>query len=577
MQLISLTANQSSFKPVYFKNETGLNFIVAIQKNPNSSVKGKTFNGVGKSLLVSLVHFCLGSSKKDAFKKKLPGWIFTLKFKVGEKEYNSERAADNQSKINLNGDLISVTDFNRKFGAMIFDVPQGMGQLSFRSLIPFFIRPRRASYTDFNNPNSLNSNYQIQITNAFLLGLDVLLIDEKLRLRKEKERIKSLVKELSNDKLLKDFFLGRKDISLAKQELEEKISELEQDLESFEVAENYYEIKNQADQLKGKIEKKQNQIVLAQNQIQNIEESRKISPDIKKENILRIYNEASVIVKEEALKQLSELEDFYQHLSVNREKRLLDQKNNIQRELEQLQEETENLQQEFDSKLKYLDAHKALDVFLKLSTRLSDMRTELGNISRYEDLLKKYQESKLDIEESFIEATKKTNSYLYDAKDIIKRTAEFFRELAKRFYPNSPAGITIYNNDGDNQIRFNIDAKIEADASDGINNVKIFCYDMTILLKGFAHKVNFLFHDSRLIDGIDPRQTAELFKTVNEYILQSNKQYILTLNQNQLDEVKKYLSKEEFSDIVIDNICLELKDDSAEDKLLGIQVDMEYE
>ena len=56
------------------------------------------------------------------------------------------------------------------------------------------------------------------------------------------------------------------------------------------------------------------------------------------------------------------------------------------------------------------------------------------------------------------------------------------------------SGITVYNNEGENQLRFNIEAKIEADASDGINNVKIFCYDLTLLFKGFGHSIHFSFH-----------------------------------------------------------------------------------
>lgn len=118
--------------------------------------------------------------------------------------------------------------------------------------------------------------------------------------------------------------------------------------------------------------------------------------------------------------------------------------------------------------------------------------------------------------------------------------------------------------------------KIKFDGSDGIGNIKLFCYDLTILLKGFGHKVNFLFHDSRLLSDTDPRQLAELFKILNDYIKISGKQYVLTLNQNQIDEVKKYLTAHEFETIIDQNICLELKDELPEEKLLGIQVDMDY-
>jgi uncharacterized protein YydD (DUF2326 family) len=135
------------------------------------------------------------------------------------------------------------------------------------------------------------------------------------------------------------------------------------------------------------------------------------------------------------------------------------------------------------------------------------------------------------------------------------------------------AGLSIENNDGDNQLRFNIDAKIESDTSDGINNVKIFCYDLTVLFKGHNHNMNFIFHDSRLFDGIDERQKAEIFRIVAEKFIGSNKQYIATVNQNQLDEIKKQLKEDEYKEI-IRNTVLTLTDENSSAKLLGISVDI---
>lgn len=213
MRLISLKANKDSFKSVRFKNTTGLNFIVATQKEEIRK-KGDTTNGVGKSLLITLVHFCLGSSTNNTLKDSLPNWIFTLEFSINEKIYISERSTDNQKKIKLNGDEISTTEFNKNLGNLLFEIPNNVNQLSFRSLLPFFIRPRRASYTDYTNPNDVNNKFQILITNSFLLGIDVTLAQEKFKLRQEKERIRKLVNELKNDNLLKDFFSNGRDISL---------------------------------------------------------------------------------------------------------------------------------------------------------------------------------------------------------------------------------------------------------------------------------------------------------------------------------------------------------------------------
>lgn len=576
MQLISLTSNKESFKPVIFKNETGLNFIVATQKNPESDEKGMTTNGVGKSLLIALIHFCLGSSTKDAFKTALPNWIFTLKFRIEETEYTAVRSTENQTTITLNGEVLSLVKFNKTMCEYLFDIPPGTSHLTFRSLIPFFIRPRKDSYIKFDNPNGAKNEYQIQITNAFLLGLDVILIDEKAKLRKEKERVRNLVKELNQDELLKDFFHQKKDAALEGQQVKEDILKLKNDLSNFKVAEDYYEINNEADKLKKEVDKAKNKAILLENQIRNIEESRKISPDIKKENIEKIYNETSIIIKQDALKTLAELEKFYEHLSSNREKRLLDQKVELQRLLEETIQGSNQKSLELDAKLKYLDAHHALDIFLKLNDKLSDLKIKEQNIERYDSLIANYHKSKLKTEKDYITATEKTDAYLIDAKEMIKTLTDFFRELSKRFYPKSTAGITVYNNDGDNQKRFDIDAVIDYDGSDGIGNIKLFCYDLTLLLKGYGHKVNFLFHDSRLLSDTDPRQSAELFLTLSDYIKQNNKQYILTVNQNQLDEIKKHLTPEQFKQIITDNICLELKDELPSDKLLGIQVNMKY-
>lgn len=577
MQLISLSANHSSFKPVIFKNISGLNFIVAKQTDSNLLDQNKTFNGVGKSLIVAIIHFCLGSNAKEPFKKHLPGWEFTLRVKINDDEYFITRSTDGQQKMKLDGEEIKSGELTKKLGELLFEIPEDIDFLTFRSLIPFFIRPRRGSYVNFNDPNELKKDYQILITNSFLLGLNVHLVKEKHTLRNERERIKKLISDLSNDQLLKDFFIGNRDVSLATEDLSEKILKLESDLAKFNVAEDFYDIKKEADRLKQELEKTQNELVLLQNQVQNIDESRKTSPDIKRESIERIYKEASVTLSEGVTKKLQDLERFYQHLTVNREKRLIDQKNELLREIEKLTEKFNRDKYEFDNNLKYLNTHQALDVFVKLTNRLADLKGEKEKLERYDQLLKQYQDQKLKLDRDFVDATARAADYLVEAESVIKDLRDFFRELAKQFYPEASAGITVYNNDGDNQIRYTFDAKIQADASDGINSVKIFCYDLTILLRGYGHRVNTIFHDSRLLDGIDPRQVAVLFKVLRDYILPTNKQYILTINQNHIDDIKPYLSEEEFNDIISNNICHILEDDSPQSKLLGIQVDMEYE
>lgn len=582
MRLISLKANESTFRTVNFKN--GLCFIVAQQKNPGESERGKTndgktYNGVGKSLLVAIVHFCLGANKEHykSFAEKLSGWIFTLDFQIGEDKYSTSRATNNIDKIILNNETLSITKFNEKLESLCFDIPSDISFLTFRSLLPFFIRPKKESYISFDCPAKTGSDYQKQIYNAFLLGLDVRLAQEKYQLRKEQERIKKLTDNIKNDNLLKEFFSGDKDITIVLPDLNEKIIHLESNLKEFKVAEDYYGTKSKADNIERILAETQNEVILIENQIRNIDESLKISPDLSKENIEKAYREVQIVFPDKVSKTIDQLEIFYKQLTENRIRKLTKHKQDLTRELESKKISASKLKNELDVQLQYLGAHQALDMFVKNNNQLSSLKNERDSLQKYKQLLEEYHKKNIEIQELLLKSTKETNGYLKDVEGITDSIRDYFRNFAKKFYPDVASGITIYNNEGDNQIRYDIEAKIDFDSSDGINHVKIFCYDITLLFKGYGHLIHFLFHDSRIFDGIDERQKTEWFRIVDELFSNSNYQYIATVNQNQLKEIQQYMKEDEFDRIIKKNTILTLTDDSPAEKLLGIKVDISYE
>src|SRR5690625_2125407 len=119
MRLIRLSSNMNSFHTVEFKD--GLNLIVGKQANPNDSNKKNTYNGVGKSLIIYLIHFCLGSNRIDVFEDKIPGWEFKLDFLLDGKLFTSKRNTKKQSEIFLNNEKLTITKFrsimlNKVFG-----------------------------------------------------------------------------------------------------------------------------------------------------------------------------------------------------------------------------------------------------------------------------------------------------------------------------------------------------------------------------------------------------------------------------------------------------------------------------
>jgi uncharacterized protein YydD (DUF2326 family) len=577
MRIIKVYANRESFRTVEFK-PTGLNFIVAIQKNPEKSDDGKTYNGVGKSLLVRIINFCLGASTSNYtdFCEKLKGWEFYLDFIIGSQKFTTKRSTNEPQKIWLNEEEYGIDKYKIKLQELCFSIPDNVGYLSFRSLLPFFLRPSKESYVDCMKPSYTHTEYQKLINNAFLIGLDIKLAERKYALRKEQERIKELENNFKGDQLLRDFFTGSKDISLELTEINEQIKKMENNLSTFQVAEDYHDIQHDADEINTRLFSLNNEIVIIKNNINNIEESLSAKPitTISIPDLEKIYNEAKVFFSDSVKKTLHNIENFYSDLTISRIRRLSEQKNELIVSLKGKQSEYAKLQQKFNEKIKYLGEHQALDVFLALSRECSELKAKRSDLSKYQELQSEYKSREKKKKKELLELSEITDNYLLEIEESTKDIKGYFRYLAKLFYPRSTAGLTIQTNIGENQLAFEIEPRIESDASDGINNVKIFCYDLSILFKGENHKMDFIFHDSRLYDGIDERQKSVLFKIIKDEFSNNDKQYIATINQNQLNEIRAKMTPEYYNEIFADHIILTLTDDNDSEKLLGIKVDI---
>ncbi|MDR2406769.1 MAG: DUF2326 domain-containing protein [Bacteroidales bacterium] len=577
MQLIRVSANKDSFRPVIF-NKTGLSFIVAQQENPGSSEDGKTYNGVGKSLLVRIINFCLGA-KEDGYKEfceKLPGWEFSLEFRVNVQNFISVRKTAEANKIYLNDEELSIHRFNKKMETVNFSIPEDIDYLSFRSLLPFFLRPSKESYVDCMKPSKTGKEYQALLYNAFLIGLDIKLAQRKYKLRKEQEKLQRAEGVFKDDSLLYDFMIGHRDVKLEIENINDQLNKIDEDLKRFRIAEDYHEIQQEADNIENMLYELNNEMALIRSNINNIEKSMaiKASSGITVDELEHIYKEVNIIFKDDIKKTLQDVEAFYKNLITSRNKRLSEQKSQFLFSLSEKNQQKEILQVKFDKLIGYLGEHQALDAFIALKEKQSDLVNEKNKLSQFNTMQAEYRAKERQTKIDFIELETITENYLNDVENDTKKARNFFRELAKKLYPQSSSGITINVKKGENQLAFAIDPRIASDASDGINNVKVFCYDLTILFEGKNHNIKFVFHDSRLFDSIDERQLANMFRILYDIFPASEKQYIATVNQNQLNNIQQMLTQKEYEEIITKNTILTLTDESDDAKLLGIKIDI---
>lgn len=574
MKLISLKANKASFHDIKFKS--GVNIIVGKKESTSKENDSNTYNGVGKSFVIQIIHFCLGSKRIDELEQKLPGWEFTLEFSIDNKKYYSTRCTSAQNIIIFCGEQLTVDNFNKRMLGLCFDLSTSLKYVTWRTLISRFIRRDRSCYVNYDTFVKNEQPYTKLINNSYLLGINCDLISKKLELKAQKDSISKTEKALKNDPFFKQYYLGDKDADIVITEKNEKINDLKDKLDKFEISQNYHELEKSADQKSNSIKKLENERSLININIQNIRKSINQDISINKKNLLDFYKKANIEIPQMIKKDIDNVVKFHSELLTSRQSRLkLELKKNNDN-LVNIDKKIRRLGEEEDQLLGYLHTHGALEEYESLSKRLSDYKNEKNKACDYKNIFSTYEEKKLNIKSQFISQEQKTNDYLNKSESYINQLKSGFYKLAKKFYPNKSSGLIIKNNEGDNKLRFNIIAKIEDDASDGINEVKIFCFDILILLSKIG-KIRFLFHDSRLLANMDPRQRKVLFEIVNKFSLNNEFQYICSINEDTLHSIESEMKPKEFMESIKNNIILELTDESPKSKLLGVQVDINLE
>ena len=115
---------------------------------------------------------------------------------------------------------------------------------------------------------------------------------------------------------------------------------------------------------------------------------------------------------------------------------------------------------------------------------------------------------------------------------------------------------------------FKFDVEIMRSGSQGIDNMKIFCYDL-MLAQLWAKRqpsAGLLMHDSTIFDGVDERQVAQALELAQREAENCGFQYICALNSDALP------SGDFSPEFDLDRfVRLRLTDESEEGGLLGIR------
>ncbi len=536
----------STFKNLKFN--PGLNVLLA-DRRPDSNDR-RTRNAKGKTSLVEIVHFLTGADcpKDSMFRAKpLIDSYFGMIFDVGNSRIEVSRSGRKPSEIKLRGELsglslehkgsgagsISNSEWRGLLGGLVFGLEGAEIETkyapTFRSLFSYFARRQRKG--GFERPEKNSSMQQIgdqQTAVTFLLGLDWS-IPQRWQIVRERERTLKELRKAAVDGMFGEVVGSTADLRTRLVLTEERATDLRNGIDSFRVHKEYEAIEARADKLTRAISRLVDLNTLDRSLISQIEESTRTEEPPVVVDLEEVYKEVGVLFPDAIRARFSDARQFHESIIVNRRSYLALEKSSALSRILQREKAIARLDEQRSHDLQILRTHGALEHFVKLQEELVAVQAEVENLKQRYQSAEQFEGIKTELElERHALHQSLAQDYVEQAS-VLTRAIVIFEKYSSALYEN-PGSLTI-----DATINGpEFDVRIHGERSKGVNNMQIFCFDMTLvqLCTGAKTGPGFLIHDSHLFDGVDDRQIISALETGSTAAKEFGFQYIVTMNSD---------------------------------------------
>jgi len=544
----AVRSDHPSFKEVRF--DKGFNVVLAERTKGSSDRDSR--NGLGKTTLIEIIHFCLGASTKPSYGlrvKELKNWTFTLDLTLKGKDYSIHRNTTKFSTVKIEGDfsnwpikpeygnseqayIMKVKEWNVLLGYLMFDLPietvHKKHAPTFRSLISYLARRDVGAFQSPFKHYPQQKEWDIQVNNAYVLGLNWEYAAE-FQIIKDKEKTLKELKNAARQGLLAGFVGSLGELEAERIGLEGTIEKLQEQLKNFRVHPQYYGIQDEANKLTEQIHELVDKYIVSQQTLDKYEESLVEEEDVSVHKVEQIYNDAGLAFPDNLKRQLDEISNFHKEIIDNRKIYLQSEIARISREIEEQKSQIELLTNKRAELLNILEMHGALEEYTELQNRATTLKQQLEEIKNRIENLRKFEEGRSILKIEKQELLQKTRRDFDERKTHVENAIRLFNKNSEKLY-SEPGILSIDITEAG--YKFNVD--IKRARSQGIGYMKVFCYDLMLLqLRAkYQDTLGFLIHDSTIFDGVDERQIAKAMELVAEESEQIEAQYICAVNSD---------------------------------------------
>lgn len=572
-------ANRPTFRNTTF--EPGFNVVLADRTKESTSKDSR--NGLGKSTLIEIIHFCLGSkaSKKSPLAVDLlKDWDFSVELETNGQIEMVTRSAGDPKRIRVEGTWDLPFQPSKKKGEIVPAYTEDewrtlLGHLwyglplespaytpTFRALISYAIRRGAAGYHSPFFQSKEQQPWDSQLHMAFLLGLHWEDAAKLQRLKVRESGLKDLRSAVKSG-VVKGFSGERPELVARRARLAKEMQKLSEELAQYRVLDNYAQIQEEADSLTSDLHELTESLFLNKRMLVSYRESRAEDPDSLAGTVGQLYKELGVNLPELVHRRIEEVQAFHEAMIRNRTEFLSTEVSRLEAEIHSLSARQSLVSERRASLMAILQGHGALEEFNQLQNRLASQREELRKLDNLIENIDSLKDGNQSLAIDRTTAIQVGSQDFKERRDLCDRAITIFNEYSQYLY-EAPGNLLI----DFEQKGFKFDIEIERSGSSGIEYMKVFCFDL-MLARLWAEKQcspGLLIHDSLIFDPVDERQVARALELAARESKKWGFQYICTMNSDKVPE-KEF--RDGFS--LTPYIRLRLTDRDISGSLLGIR------
>ena len=578
-------ANKESFNAVTFG--PGLNVILA--DRTEDSTERDTRNGVGKTILLEIIHFCLGGRavKRQGLQfDALRDWAFTLDISIGRNRVRVTRFVSRHNNIYIDGSTEGWTEqpgmdiFGKAYfkveqwrlllGKLFFDIPYPERfpkfNPSYRSMISYFVRRTPDAYNSPFRHVRQQGTFDSQLHVAYLLGMNWEYAAQWQALKERDEWIRAFEKAVTSE-VRENNFGSVGELETRRIQLQQEVAEYGKALESFRVHPQYESIQQEADRLTLEIHRFTNENVTYRRLLTLYEQSIREESPLAGMSVERLYEEAGIVFSDTIKRTLLEARSFHQAIVENRRIFLEDEVKRIRGAIDENLRTINYLTNQRSELMTVLETHGALQEMNRLQEEHVSRLSEYERLQAHLQEMRDIQSTKLNIRAEKLRLAQVAERDHEERRPLWSEAVKIFNEHSQALY-NSPGTLVIDVRD----VGYKFQVDIDRSGSEGIEKMKIFWFDLVLLQlqRERDQGIDFLIHDTSMYDAVDTRLRALALELAHRTTESLNSQYICTMNSDMVPK-DEFGSEFDFRRFV----RLTLQDSSPEGSLLGFRFERE--